>query len=121
MPDQPAEAFALDPLDIPDAAWVPRGGVRRGEDRKLYAFLLTFAVTAFSIGVAWATATAAVHQKVDKTDQVSTDAVQTARIERVERQLSDVLDGLRGLKVGVDSANLRLRQMACDGKPVSCR
>jgi hypothetical protein len=115
---------------MPDSQFVPltplvdveqRETVRRGDDRKLYGFVLTLIVTAFSVGVAWATTTALIHQKLDKTEQLAVDKTQDARTAALEGQFSLILGAMHDMKTSVDSANLRLRQMACDGKPMSCR
>jgi hypothetical protein len=95
--------------------------LRREMDRRLVAALFAVSTILVSLGVAWGTATASLAQKVDRTDQLTVDAAQDRRIDSLSVQAGSVADALKRLQTGVDSANTRLRQLACDGKPASCR
>ena len=98
-----------------------RTELRREYDKRLIGALITAVTIAISVGVAWGTATAALTQKVDRVEQLQIDAKQDARLDRGEIQTSALLDAIQHLQSGVDSANLRLHQIACDGQPASCR
>jgi hypothetical protein len=95
--------------------------LRRAMDRRLVAALVTAVTIAVSFGVAWGTSTAALGQKVDKVDQVKVDAAQDLRLNQIEAANRGMMELLRDTKIGVDSANLRLRQMKCEGQGPSCR
>lgn len=95
--------------------------LRREMDRRLVTALLAVSTILLSLGVAWGTATASLAQKINRTDQLIIDAAQDRRIDSISARGRAVADALERLQSGVDSANTRLRQLACDGKPASCR
>jgi len=59
--------------------------------------------------------------KVDRSEyQAGLQALQQQIVRDSVRQ-AEMLDYMRNMKTSVDSSNLRLRQIWCDGKAPSCR
>lgn len=121
MPDTPAGADWQAHLDR-------RIEERREEDRQrhrtiigLVGVLVTVVSILVSLGVAWGTSTANMAQKVDKVEQLKVDAGLDARITVNSQKIDGITQSLERIQAGMDSANVRLRQIACDGKPASCR
>lgn len=124
MPD-PNRTPALDAthdhalVELP--LWDRAPNMRREDDRKLFVLLVTIIASTFAVGAAWATASAKVAEKLDRSEQVQVDLRQDRDLDSLRFQTRAVLDALRGVQVGIDAANVRLRDIACEGKPRSCR
>ena len=118
MPD-PMQTPVLDRFDLP--LWDHPADVRRESDRKLFAVLITLVTTAFAVGAAWTTAAAKVDQKLDRSEQLQVDLRQDRDVDSLRLEVRAVLGAVQRVQGSLDSANLRLRQLACDGKPPSCR
>lgn len=98
-----------------------RDHTRRSEDVQRIATLVSLAGVLIACGMAWATATAAVTQKVGRDEF----ARYTAEVER--RFQADSIDrshdrvALRRIEIKVDSTNERLSRLICERAPSYCR
>lgn len=120
----------MDPLEIPD--WQHeldrRETARREEDRsrhKTIIALVTLLVAVLSILVSvtasWVTSVRTLDSKVDKIEQIKTDAGLDARITVNAGKIDGIQQSLNRLQSSVDSANVRLRQIVCNNAAPSCR
>lgn len=80
----------------------------------IIATVLTIATVVLSFGISWGAAQVRLSSKVDRDEQLIVDASQSADI------LSLQAFNIR-LESKLDSANARLKDIYCDGKPVGCR
>lgn len=94
---------------------------RRADDRHQHQIVIAALTLAVGVGVAWGTATAVLATKVDKADQWRVDAIQDAKIQLTAGRQDDLKQALTRLQSSIDSVNVRLRQIVCDGRPSSCR
>jgi hypothetical protein len=94
---------------------------RRKEDVRRNLILVGMATLLFAGGVAWATALAAVDQKVDKTTFIEHVAQSDRRFlaDSITRALLSA--SLARIEAKQDSTNERLHNLICDKKPAYCR
>ena len=103
---------------------------RRNESRRLSDrhWLMTglgvlgiIASAGVAFGTSSATTTSMVSHKVDREEWLQREGSQDARINANSDKIDGESGDIKKVLIALDSTNLRLRQIWCDGKPASCR
>jgi hypothetical protein len=98
-----------------------RSHVRREMDVQRIATLLTIGALLVAWGIAWATATAAVAQKVDRAEfaRYVAEAERRFQLDSLERAYQAT--AWRRIEIKLDSTNERLSRLICEKGPTYCR
>lgn len=94
---------------------------RRSEDLRRNLILCGLCAVLVAMGVAWGTATAAVGQKVDRSEFESHVSQSERRFLADSLRNVITVEALRRIELKVDSTNDRLSRLICDNKPAYCR